>query len=167
MICTPVPHLLLENHGKRESYSSPQTSPPHYQLLPFGRRNQFVVIIRGDAGTHVNILYLVLISPQTYLLKSFQVDKSREEGGGEEPEDDAEQDGGDDEARMPVVLLRQDAHPQEEEDDTVAGGGQRLDRVLHRCEAFLADVLESIMLGCHSKADDADNPRPNKNKHIF
>jgi len=61
---------------------------------------------------------------------------------------------------MPNVLLSQDAHPQEQEDDAVAGGGQRLDRVLHRCEAFLADVLESIMLRCHSKADDADDSRP-------
>merc|ERR1712106_201441 len=61
---------------------------------------------------------------------------------------------------MPDVLLRQDAHPQEEEDDAVAGGGQRLDGVLDRGEAFLADVLESIMLGSHSKADDADDSRP-------
>ena len=63
---------------------------------------------------------------------------------------------------MPDVLLSQDAHPQEQEDDAVAGGGQRLDRVLHRCEAFLADVLESIMLRCHSKADDADDSRPDQ-----
>ena len=110
----------------------------------------------------VDILCLAAIVPQTYLLESFQVDESREEGGGEKPEDDAEQDGGDDEARMPHVLLRQDAHPQEEEDDAVAGGGQRLDRVLDRCETLLADVLESVMLGCHSIADDADDPRPDK-----
>ena len=76
------------------------------------------------------------------------------------PEDDAEQDGGDDEAWMIHVILRQDAHPQEEEDDTVAGGGQRLDWVLDSCETLLADVLESVMLRCHSKADDADDPRP-------
>ena len=96
-------------------------------------------------------------SPETYLLESLKVDKSREEGGGEEPEDDAEQDGGDDEARMPHVLLRQDAHPQEEEDDAVAGGGQCLDRVLDRCEALLADVLERIVLRSHPKTYDADN----------
>ena len=37
---TPVPHILLEHHGQGESYSPPQTSPPHYQLLPFGRKNK-------------------------------------------------------------------------------------------------------------------------------
>ena len=78
----------------------------------------------------VNILVFGWFLPETYLLKSLQVDKSREEGGGDEPEDDAEQDGGDDEAGMPVVLLSEDAHPQEEEDDAVAGGGQRLHGVL-------------------------------------
>ena len=68
---------------------------------------------------------------------------------------------------MPDVLLSQDAHPQEQEDDAVAGGGQRLDRVLHCCEAFLADVLESIMLRCHSKADDADDSRPDQKQALF
>ena len=67
---------------------------------------------------------------------------------------------------MPGVLLCQDAHPQEEEDDAVASGGQRLDRVLHCCEALLADVLESVMLGCHSKADDANDPRPDQKKAL-
>ena len=65
------------------------------------------------------------------------------------------------------MLLSQDAHPQEQEDDAVAGGGQCLDRVLHRCEAFLADVLESIMLRCHSKADDADDSRPDQKQALF
>ena len=68
---------------------------------------------------------------------------------------------------MPVVLLRQDAHPQEEEYDAVAGGSQRLDGVLDRCEALFADVLECIVLGSDSKADDTDDPRPDKNMYFL
>ena len=55
------------------------------------------------------------------------------------------------------MVLGQDAHAQEEEDDAVAGGGQRLHRVLHRCETLLANVLERVVLRSHSKTYDADN----------
>ena len=64
---------------------------------------------------------------------------------------------GKDAARVVDVVLGQDAHAQEEEDDAVAGGGQRLHRVLHRCETLLADVLERVVLRSHSKTYDADN----------
>ena len=65
------------------------------------------------------------------------------------------------------MLLGEDAHAKEEEDDAVAGRRDCLHSILHRCEALLADVLESVMLGCHSKADDADDPRPDQNKHFL
>ena len=98
-----------------------------------------------------------VINDNRVSLKSLQVDNSGEESGRDESEDDAEDDGGDDEARVVDVVLGQDAHAQEEEDDAVAGGGQRLHRVLHRCETLLADVLERVVLRSHSKTYDADN----------
>ena len=110
-------------------------------------------------------MWYILYLPHAYLLKSFQVDNSREESGRDESEDDAEDDGGDDEARVVDVVLGQDAHAQEEEDDAIAGGGQRLHRVLHRCETFLADVLERVVLRSHSKTYDADNSWPGNEKH--
>ena len=101
-----------------------------------------------------------MILPQCDFFHPFDVDQGGKDEGAEKTKHKAEDDGGNDEARVGIVLLGQNAHAEEEEDDTVTGRGKGLNRVLDGGETLLADVLEGVVLGGDSVADDADDAGP-------